>query len=926
MSSSKLRSRGVHLVCWQLSLAANRRRDVLRAGASSVVSRRRGLGGVTKVRSARKAQGEAAICLRLSVGKVPPEDEKAILGGLCEAMSALFGVDVTEEPLSKRVRVQEPETVAEGFEAERGSPASRGPSSTVGNRVLKQRTLHSWFGHKGRREEHKRCHSKSSHISVKMSSDEKTSVYQQSNIIQENQVESVTTLSMGNQSEDHNLNSSENDNRHNSGNDTISVDKERNVETKASPSLPLTSNPTSPISDASPNCTIDNVPESPLSEQGGGDSSSLQDTEPNVSEDIQSSEGMESEPETSVEGAKKSDHDSKADHYTVPQSGDDLEKTKGVLKSESEHASSARQHSEEQVTCMEEVTKMPEGGTTGGIVSNECKAKNSASQRIAKVSAHLFPESNEEQTRKNNQEPCLNRASSDITWLGTPLEEMNRMPVCQTYQPPLVPSPNHTITVRVERLHDNELPIPHPTFFADTWDSTNVKMPCSKNNMYPVDDHSGEKTPGSRWKIIESSLRSSIRNPHDLKGAILAYNLTYAKKWDFTALVDFCQKVMEDAERTHLFRSILPDMVSLALKLPKLCTKPIPLLKKKMNHSITMSQEQISCLLANAFFCTYPRRNAKMGKSEYSTYPDINFSRMFEGKNPKKAEKLKTLFCYFRRVTEKRPTGLVTFTRQSLDRFPEWEKSTKQLSRLHITCMGTIEGNGHGMLQVDFANRYVGGGVTGSGLVQEEIRFIINPELIASRLFTEVLDDNECLIVTGAEQYSEYKGYSESYKWDRVHEDQAPRDSWQRRTTEIVAIDAFHFRRHLDQFTPDKIKRELNKAYCGFFREGIEPKNLSAVATGNWGCGAFGGDPRLKALIQLLAAAETGRDVVYFTFGDKELMHDVYKMYRLLCQKKKTVGEVYTFLVNYNYEVCKKTSATRPETKLYTFIHNSLSK
>lgn len=54
--------------------------------------------------------------------------------------------------------------------------------------------------------------------------------------------------------------------------------------------------------------------------------------------------------------------------------------------------------------------------------------------------------------------------------------------------------------------------------------------------------------------------------------------------------------------------------------------QPIPLLKQKMNHSITMSQEQIASLLANAFFCTFPRRNAKM-KSEYSSYPDINFNR-----------------------------------------------------------------------------------------------------------------------------------------------------------------------------------------------------------------------------------------------------------------------------------------------------------
>ena len=35
------------------------------------------------------------------------------------------------------------------------------------------------------------------------------------------------------------------------------------------------------------------------------------------------------------------------------------------------------------------------------------------------------------------------------------------------------------------------------------------------------------------------------------------------------------------------------------------------------------------------------------------------------------------------------------------------------------------------------------------GLVQEEIRFMICPEMIISRLITEVLDQGECLFMTG---------------------------------------------------------------------------------------------------------------------------------------------------------------------------------
>lgn len=45
--------------------------------------------------------------------------------------------------------------------------------------------------------------------------------------------------------------------------------------------------------------------------------------------------------------------------------------------------------------------------------------------------------------------------------------------------------------------------------------------------------------------------------------------------------------------------------------------------------------------------------------------------------------------------------------------------------------------------------RRVGGGVIGTGCVQEEIRFVICPELIVSRLFVEQLGDNEALLCIG---------------------------------------------------------------------------------------------------------------------------------------------------------------------------------
>ncbi|KAM4703493.1 poly(ADP-ribose) glycohydrolase [Rhinophrynus dorsalis] len=877
-------------------------------------------------------------------------------------MSAGFGAEEVE-PCRKRIRIQEPEEEAKGPEGQRAPPVSRGPISTVGNRVVKQRTLHSWLGQKGRRsDDYNRCQSKHNHrhTAAKMSSDGTDGVCENNrrhlwNVCEQNpkMTEHVAPTGSDNQipvsstespTDDEILNNQKDiDNKpHSLPKDNMSacLDEERNVRPTAEVQFkdPQTSDPTSPCS-VSPDrkMVVDCVPESPLSDTDYGESgATFQGTEPYQNEDTQTTEERESESDTSMDVDKKSSQGSEADDEHIPDTEEEQQKpstliTQTVPGKPGESFSQGRKES-----YTEERAQTSDGNafTAGGAISStpltshDCKAKNWGQKRLAKITDHFSAVNTKaDEKRRPLHRESENRNSGsfspDKKWLGTPLEEMKRMPMCGTQQPPLSSSPSHTVTVRTDWIQEKELPIPYPADYRDVWDTIHVKMPCSKENLYPVEDQHGGRTVVSRWKLIESSLRNHIRGPVELKDAILKYNMTYSKKWDFTALIDLCHKRFEEAEYEHLFQSILPDMVKLALDLPIVCTKPIPLLKKGMNHSITMSQMQIASLLANSFFCTFPRRNART-KSEYSSYPDINFNRLFEGKNPRKAEKLKTLICYFRRVTEKNPTGLVTFTRQHIERFPEWDRSSKKLTKMHITCEGTIEGNAHGMLQVDFANRFVGGGVTSAGLVQEEIRFIINPELIVSRLFTEVLDDNECLIITGAEQYSNYTGYADTYKWAGSHEDEAPRDEWQRRTTEIVAIDAFHFRRYIDQFAPDKIKRELNKAFCGFFRPGVNPQNLSAVATGNWGCGVFGGEPRLKALLQLLAAAEAGRDVVYFTFGDHKLMKDIYAMYSFLADKNKTVGDVYRLLMSYYFEVCRKCSAPKPDTELYSFIYNTL--
>jgi hypothetical protein len=58
----------------------------------------------------------------------------------------------------------------------------------------------------------------------------------------------------------------------------------------------------------------------------------------------------------------------------------------------------------------------------------------------------------------------------------------------------------------------------------------------------------------------------------------------------------------------------------------------------------------------------------------------------------------------------------------------------------------------------------------------------------------------------------------------------------------MIAIDAMPFgRQKLRQYERAMIDRELHKAHVGF-----ADGDWTRVATGHWGCGAFGGDKYLK--------------------------------------------------------------------------------
>jgi poly(ADP-ribose) glycohydrolase len=72
------------------------------------------------------------------------------------------------------------------------------------------------------------------------------------------------------------------------------------------------------------------------------------------------------------------------------------------------------------------------------------------------------------------------------------------------------------------------------------------------------------------------------------------------------------------------------------------------------------------------------------------------------------------------------------------------------------------------------------------------------------------------------------------------------RDNWGRKWCHLVAIDAIYYRDPTIQYQMKYIKRELSKAYIGFYSHGQSQSTSFPIATGNWGCGAFNGDRQLK--------------------------------------------------------------------------------
>ncbi|XP_020105070.1 poly(ADP-ribose) glycohydrolase 1-like isoform X2 [Ananas comosus] len=446
----------------------------------------------------------------------------------------------------------------------------------------------------------------------------------------------------------------------------------------------------------------------------------------------------------------------------------------------------------------------------------------------------------------------------------------------------------------------------------------------------------------------------------------------------------FFDELMSRMDARVWFGEIVPTLARLLLQLPSLLEAHyqksdevfgkekagLRVLGSQEAGIVFLSQELIGALLACALFCLFPtsNRDAKL-------LPAINFDYLFANLYPNarqsQEQKVRCLIHYFERISLSTPTGFVSFERKVIPlqrsssgiSYPEaddWRISKASLCQFKVLSAGLIEDQQDEALEVDFANEYLGGGALHRGCVQEEIRFMINPELIAGMLFMASMRDNEAIEIVGVERFSQYMGYSSSFRFVGDYIDRKPFDLLGRRKTRIIAIDALDSPR-LAQYKTDCLLRETNKAFCGFFdrskhrcylkhfqmvdscREYAHESNADAsvvcktsqemenqdnsenrcssnsdltenneersqqidlesigIATGNWGCGAFGGDPEMKSMIQWLAASQALRPFIhYYTFGEASLER-LQQVTEWISGHGWTVCDLWSMLVEYS--------------------------
>ena len=134
-----------------------------------------------------------------------------------------------------------------------------------------------------------------------------------------------------------------------------------------------------------------------------------------------------------------------------------------------------------------------------------------------------------------------------------------------------------------------------------------------------------------------------------------------------------------------------------------------------------------------------------------------------------------------------------------------------------------------------------------------------------------LMDDDEVVVVSGVRRFSTYSGYLKTFQFA---------GPWQGEPTvqAILAMDAAT----MHHFSQDMVLRDVRKAYLAF-------QGHSAISTGRWGCGMFGGIASHKFVQQVIAAHLAGVQLHFSMLGTPDGCDEIQS---ILNEQKPNTAEV----------------------------------
>ena len=336
------------------------------------------------------------------------------------------------------------------------------------------------------------------------------------------------------------------------------------------------------------------------------------------------------------------------------------------------------------------------------------------------------------------------------------------------------------------------------------------------------------------WKRVVEVLSTPIEQPADLDAVQTKFGATDQEP----RVGKFFGTVPGTAEAgkfnfQEFFEVGAPLMVAVALEMPALFAGvELPILKTRsargapaefVKRSVLLSRRQCACLLAHSFFGSL-KRPADVQPNDFRfTVVDLFIGTAI---TPNSATTFLNYFTVLGRngIPEDEH---VTFERQGYCKGPApwvWDHNEKPLCEVELT-RGSID-DCQADYHVEFANCFPGGGVMSGDAAQEEMLFLVKPELMVAMALMNRVGDEEVVTISGAVKYSLTSGFGQSFEFDGDYDGRREGPP-----PKVVAIDAI--RGGGPAMTTPALLRDMNKARVAF-------EGARELGTGHWGCGAFG--------------------------------------------------------------------------------------